>query len=277
MGKSSPYGRKEWHRKRSGNKSLNKGIDAAFRGVGAIGKAAGSVRGQSAKIQFPAKFVFISFAVGLLAFFVASAGCGIGVSFFCGIVGFWASFSVFSIAYGTVKGVKDGLAGIEQEDKLDDEEQLYMPNPEWMGQMGLVDSRANARILAPQLLKQAQDCARILSSTTELSTFFMRYDFCVGRLMLLEDCKKYGVKVTATDSLNKYLNLDFRDGAVEEVIHRTQMKYSNKILTLKTAKAKENWATKYHQAFEPYLPYMSERQKTALGEASAYLFELARK
>lgn len=68
MGRSSPYGRKEWHRKRSGNKSLNKGIDAAFRGAGAVGKAAGSVRNQPAKIKFPAKYVFISLAVGLLAF-----------------------------------------------------------------------------------------------------------------------------------------------------------------------------------------------------------------
>jgi hypothetical protein len=159
----------------------------------------------------------------------------------------------------------------------EDERSKYSPNPEWMGQMDLVNSRANARILAPQLLKQAQDCARILSSTTEPSTFFMRYDFCVGRLMMLEDCKKYGVNAATTDSLNKYTDLDFRDGAIEEFIHRTQIKYSNKILTLKTSKAKENWAAKYHQAFEPYLPYMSDRQKTALGEASAELFELAGK
>lgn len=101
----------------------------------------------------------------------------------------------------------------------EDERSKYSPNPEWMGQMDLVNSRANARILAPQLLKQAQDCARILSSTTEPSTFFMRYDFCVGRLMMLEDCKKYGVNAATTDSLNKYTDLDFRDGAIEEFIH----------------------------------------------------------
>ena len=45
----------------------------------------------------------------------------------------------------------------------EDERSKYSPNPEWMGQMDLVNSRANARILAPQLLKQAQDCARILT------------------------------------------------------------------------------------------------------------------
>lgn len=32
MGKKlSPYGRKEWHRKHSGNKTVHKSIDAAFR------------------------------------------------------------------------------------------------------------------------------------------------------------------------------------------------------------------------------------------------------
>lgn len=277
MGKSSPYGRKEWHRKRSGNKSLNKGIDAAFRGAGAVGKAAGSVRSQPAETKFPAKYVFISLAVGLLAFFIASASCGIGVSFFCGIVGFWVALFIFSITYGTVKGIKDGLAGIEQEDESDGEELLYVPNPEWMGQTDLVDSRANARVLAPQFLKQAQESAKILQTTTEPATFFTRYDFCVGRLMELEKCKKYGAPVSATADLKKYRSLSFRDDAVKEIIHRTEEKYQAKIEGLKTAKAKQNWAQKYHQAFEPYLPYMTDGQKSELGEASAYLFDLAQK
>lgn len=36
-----------------------------------------------------------------------------------------------------------------------EEPSRYAPNPEWMGQMDLVDSRMNAQILAPQFLKQA--------------------------------------------------------------------------------------------------------------------------
>ena len=39
-------------------------------------------------------------------------------------------------------------------------ESVYNPNPEWMGQTGLVDSRANAKVLAPQFLKQAQESAK---------------------------------------------------------------------------------------------------------------------
>lgn len=118
-----------------------------------------------------------------------------------------------------------------------EEPSRYSPNPEWMGQMDLVDSRMNAQILAPQFLKQAQESAKILSSTTEPSVFFMRYDFCVGRLIQLEDCKKYGVKVTTTSSLEKYLDLTFREEAVNEIVQRTQEKYRDKIESLKSPKA----------------------------------------
>lgn len=155
-----------------------------------------------------------------------------------------------------------------------EEPSRYSPNPEWMGQMDLVDSRMNAQILAPQFLEQAQESAKILSSTTEPSVFFMRYDFCVGRLMELEECKKYGVSVSTTQDLKKYRSMDFREEAVEEIICRTQGKYRDKIESLKTQKAKQNWAIKYHRAFEPYLSYMSDNAKTKLGECSAELYAL---
>lgn len=165
----------------------------------------------------------------------------------------------------------------ERVNEVNEPAQLYSPNPEWMGQTGLVDSKANAKILAPQFLKQAQESAKILQTTTEPATYFTRYDFCVGRLMELEECKKYGAPVSATNDLKKYRSLSFRDDAVKEIIHRTEEKYQAKIESLKTAKAKQNWAEKYHQAFEPYLPYMTDGQKSELGEASAYLFDLAQK
>lgn len=272
--KLSPYGRKEWHRKHSGNKTVRKGVDAAFRGAGAVGRAVSKAPSGKTGLNIPIKFVFISLAVGCLGFFIASASCGLGISFFCGIVSFWVTLSVFSIGYGTVKGITDGYYQGAERDS-DYVEQIYTPNPEWMGDMDLVDSRANARILAPQFLKQAQESAKILQTTTDPSTFFTRYDFCVGRLMELEKCRKYGASVSATADLAKYRSLAFRDGAVNDIIHRTEEKYRTKIESLKTPKAKKNWAEKYHQAFEPYLPYMSDRQKMVLGEVSAELFALA--
>ena len=270
MGKKlSPYGRKEWHRKHSGNKTVHKSIDAVFRG-GAASKMPSGKTG----LNVPIKFVFISLAVGCLGFFIASASCGLGMSFVCGVVVFWVALSIFSMIHGTAKGIKDGYLQGDAEDS-DDAKQIYTPNPEWMGEMDLVDSRKNAKILAPQFLKQARESARILETTTDPATFFMRYDFCVGRLLELEKCKRYGAPVSATADLKKYQNPAFRDAAVNEIIHRTAEKYSVKIRSLKTAKAKKGWAEKYHQAFVPYLQYMSDTQKTELGEASAELFALA--
>lgn len=155
------------------------------------------------------------------------------------------------------------------------EESVYSPNPEWMGQTDLVNSRQNAKILAPQFLKQAQESAKILQTTTEPATFFTRYDFCVGRLIELEKCKRYGVPVSTTSDLTKYRSIAFRDEAVNEIIHRTADKYRTKIESLKTQKAKKNWAEKYQQAFEPYLPYISDKQKTVLEKVSAGLSALA--
>ena len=165
----------------------------------------------------------------------------------------------------------------ESANEVNEPAQLYSPNPEWIGQVGLVDSRTNAQLLAPQFMKQVLESAKILQTTTEPGTFFTRYDFCVGRLMELEECKKYGVSVSTTQDLKKYRSMDFREEAVEEIIHRTQEKYQDKIERLKTQKAKQNWATKYHQAFEPFLPYMSDTAKSRLGECSAELFTLADK
>lgn len=78
-----------------------------------------------------------------------------------------------------------------------------------------------------------------------------------------------------TSDLNKYRSIAFRDEAVNEIIHRTADKYRTKIESLKTQKAKKNWAEKYQQAFEPYLPYISDKQKTVLEKVSAGLFALA--
>lgn len=140
-----------------------------------------------------------------------------------------------------------------------------------------INSRADARMLAPQFLKQAQESAKILQTTTEPAVFFERYDFCVGRLQQLEECKQYGVPVGTTADFAKYRSLSFRDGAVSEIIHRVADKYSAKIESLKTGKAKKNWAEKYSKAFEPYLPYMSNAQRTEFVEVSEELSSLAEK
>ena len=283
--KLSPYGRKEWHRKHSTSKEmrwLNKGIDAAFKEAGSIGKSAPKTmqNAQETQQQLPTEVEGASALIGFLVFLVLYSKMGTILAVLFGIVVAIVSLFVLSVVYGGMTGKKERKLKAETAKKEYNQwvaDPHYEPNPEWMGDMDLVDSRANARILAPQFLKQAQESAKILQTTTDPATFFTRYDFCVGRLIELEKCKKYGAPVSATADLKKYRSLGFRDDAVKEIIHRTEEKYQAKIESLKTAKAKQNWAEKYHQAFEPYLPYMTDGQKSELGEASAYLFDLAQK
>ena len=285
MGKKlSPYGRKEWHRKRSGNKTVSKCVNAAFRGAGLAVGAAARVRTPASTLEerqranLTSKQLLIACIIGAVLPVMALLGADEINGMYLFVVAFFflipflvmvLIFMIFNLVtrHQSVQVSEDGLESSVERD--------YSPNPEWMGDMDLVDSRANARILAPQFLKQAQESAKILQTTTDPSTFFTRYDFCVGRLMELEKCKRYGAPVSATADLSKYRSLAFRDGAVNDIIHRTEEKYRTKIESLKTPKAKKSWAEKYHQAFEPYLPYMSDRQKTVLGEVSAELFTLA--
>lgn len=286
--KLSPYGRKDWLRKRSGNKTVHRGVDAAFRGIGAaVGSAAkvqtpDSTFEERQRANLTGKQLLIACAVGSILPLMALLGVDeivdeidgvfLAVLVFFFLIPFLVMVLIFKIFnLITRPHTAQPLAAPQEET----EESVYSPNPEWMGQTDLVNSRQNAKILAPQFLKQAQESAKILQTTTEPATFFTRYDFCVGRLIELEKCKRYGVPVSTTSDLNKYRSIAFRDEAVNEVIHRTADKYRTKIESLKTQKAKKNWAEKYQQAFEPYLPYISDKQKTVLEKVSAGLFALA--
>lgn len=286
--KLSPYGRKDWLRKRSGNKTVHRGVDAAFRGIGAaVGSAAkvqtpDSTFEERQRANLAGKQLLIACAVGSILPLMALLGVDeivdeidgvfLAVLVFFFLIPFLVMVLIFKIFnLITRPHTAQPLAAPQEET----EESVYSPNPEWMGQTDLVNSRQNAKILAPQFLKQAQESAKILQTTTEPATFFTRYDFCVGRLIELEKCKRYGVPVSTTSDLTKYRSIAFRDEAVNEVIHRTADKYRTKIESLKTQKAKKNWAEKYQQAFEPYLPYISDKQKTVLEKVSAGLFALA--
>lgn len=286
--KLSPYGRKDWLRKRSGNKTVHRGVDAAFRGIGAaVGSAAkvqtpDSTFEERQRANLTGKQLLIACAVGSILPLMALLGVDeivdeidgvfLAVLVFFFLIPFLVMVLIFKIFnLITRPHTAQPLAAPQEET----EESVYSPNPEWMGQTDLVNSCQNAKILAPQFLKQAQESAKILQTTTEPATFFTRYDFCVGRLIELEKCKRYGVPVSTTSDLTKYRSIAFRDEAINEVIHRTADKYRTKIESLKTQKAKKNWAEKYQQAFEPYLPYISDKQKTVLEKVSAGLFALA--
>lgn len=286
--KTVGYSKKYASAMKSFDRSMNRLAHSVSRGTFSSKSTANSITKASRKshidepefetkyTSIPQPVTIVCALIGVLVFLADFKDDGFLISLIFGFIAYGISLLILCVIYGGIAGAKEFRSqdGDKCEGLL---ESVYNPNPEWMGQTDLVDSRANARVLAPQFLKQAQESAKILQTTTDPATFFTRYDFCVGRLMELEKCKKYGAPVSATADLKKYRSLGFRDDAVKEIIHRTEKKYQAKIEGLKTAKAKQNWAEKYHQAFEPYLPYMTDGQKSELGEASAYLFDLAQK
>lgn len=293
----SPYARKEWLRKHSTSKEmrwLNNGIDAAVKGVGSGRKsiqAPGSTQEDWSRTALSKGQLRAAIIIGAILPLFGIAGLEgqePGGAFFLAefllfMLPFFLAVLVFMLFNKSTRSGESGESKAESSDsKLYDgpdltDEAQYTPKPEWMGEMVPINSRSDARMLAPQFLKQAQESAKILQTTTEPAVFFERYDFCVGRLQQLEECKKYGVPVGTTADFAKYRSLSFRDGAVSEIIHRVADKYSVKIESLKTGKAKKNWAEKYSKAFEPYLPYMSNAQWTEFVEVSEELSSLAEK
>lgn len=196
--KLSPYGRKDWLRKRSGNKTVHRGVDAAFRGIGAaVGSAAkvqtpDSTFEERQRASLTGKQLLIACAVGSILPLMALLGVDeidgvfLAVLVFFFLIPFLVMVLIFKIFnLITRPHTAQPLAAPQEET----EESVYSPNPEWMGQTDLVSSRQNAKILAPQFLKQAQESAKILQTTTEPAAFFTRYDFCVGRLIELENAK----------------------------------------------------------------------------------------
>ena len=71
------------------------------------------------------------------------------------------------------------------------EADVYRPNPEWTRVNVSVQSRHNASILAPKCLEEAKQAADVLNKTTDPDTFFRKYDYLLGRFVILAECTKY--------------------------------------------------------------------------------------
>lgn len=109
--KLSPYGRKEWHRKHSTSKEmrwLNKGIDAAFKEAGSIGKSAPKTmqNAQETQQQLPTEVEGASALIGFLAFLVLYSKMGTILAVLFGIVAAIVSLFVLSVVYGGMTGKK---------------------------------------------------------------------------------------------------------------------------------------------------------------------------
>lgn len=102
-----------------------------------------------------------------------------------------------------------------------------------------------AQILAPQYLKQVQDCTRLLNTTINPNVYFMRYDLMISCLVELKKMQK-AIKFSGqkpSSCLNEALKT--RDKQLEFFITRIFNNCRDKIINLKTHKAKENQVAKF--------------------------------
>lgn len=154
----------------------------------------------------------------------------------------------------------------------------HVTNPEWMGDYVEISDKLTAQMLSPQLIKQLNDSVKILNTTTNPEVFFQRYDFCIGRLSILRECEpyvSYKSGESPTIAYHRFKHQDHFDKATVSLIHRVERKYTAKIESLKTKKAKLNWAGKFYDEFIPYLGIMGVQAQTEAGEISAKLYDLA--
>ncbi len=102
-----------------------------------------------------------------------------------------------------------------------------------------------AQILAPQYLRQVEDCTNLVNSTVKPDIYFKRYDMMVSCLVELKKMQKV-IKFSGKKP-SAYLNevIKTRDEQLNYFIERIYRYYFNKISSLKTAKSKQTQIDKF--------------------------------
>lgn len=122
--------------------------------------------------------------------------------------------------------------------------------------MGLFTPRISKVELAAakNMLKQVNDCAKIVNTTTNPEIYFSRLNFLFDLLLELRKYEKYHIFTgkSPTQDYNSLLNN--LESSVNLFIDRTYEKQKEKMIALKTDKAKQNsfqkYALKMRTAFE---------------------------
>ena len=105
-----------------------------------------------------------------------------------------------------------------------------------------------------RLLSQAQDCARLINTTTKPDVFFKRLNFLLDLLLELQQYEKYKIFKGGTPSADYKKILNNLETTVNDFINRAQLAHEEKMRSLKTDKAKkrnrEDFAIKLISAFD---------------------------
>ncbi|MBQ7131267.1 MAG: hypothetical protein IJO29_01730 [Oscillospiraceae bacterium] len=98
-------------------------------------------------------------------------------------------------------------------------------------------TRNEAEILAPQLLKQVQDCVNLINTTVQPDVFFKRYGMAIYRLNELSKMEKV-IKFTGINpSIFIQTMINEKQSAIKLLIDRMYEKTKEKLSSLKTDKA----------------------------------------
>lgn len=143
MGKKlSPYGRKEWHRKHSGNKTVHKSIDAVFRGTGSAVGAMAKVKTPESTLEewqrtnLTGKQLLISCVVGAILPVMALFGADeinsmylVVVAFFF-LIPFFVMILIFMVFNLITRPREKRVCAEKPEEKKPNEKISQVPNPE---------------------------------------------------------------------------------------------------------------------------------------------------
>ena len=97
------------------------------------------------------------------------------------------------------------------------------------------------------MLKQVNDCTKIVNTTTNPETYFGRLNFLFDLLLELRKYEKYRIFTGKSPTQDYNYLIDNLESSVNAFIDRTYEKQKEKMSTLKTDKSKCNSFQKYAQ------------------------------
>lgn len=136
-------------------------------------------------------------------------------------------------------------------------------------------SKKEAEMIAPQLLKQVAESVTLINTTKKPSVFFERYDFFLNALKRLASCEKW---IHFNGALPSYTLQNAERDRSEQTrlfILRYAQETREKMYQLKTPRAKMNKAESYYNTLTEYSNVMSDEHIPLLTEQYEVLKRIA--
>lgn len=158
-----------------------------------------------------------------------------------------------------------GLFGKNKKELLKWQKQVVVDSPDRLI-MTEKQLKTISQNLASRDLEIIQDCLRILSSTVEPDTYFMRLKLLEEKCNHLVTLEEYvDFQGASPSSAQKEIEND-RQTSIDNFIERFYIKTCEKADSLKTEKGKLNQYTKFKEALKPYYAELSKENRKFIEE-----------